>query len=112
MRPFHVEQPAGVLRMLNPPSTMPGVLAEIWLTIGSLRVCVSLDPIHPIFGEQETPTYHLSASFSGKSPTWDQLRDARYNLLPHVDYMAQLLPPLSEYVNFHRYTHHLHEILK
>ena len=72
--------------------------------VGLLSVIVSLNPIHTIFGRTAEPTYHISASMPTKSPSWERLRDLRYQLLPHVRYMAQILPPEEEYVNAHPFT--------
>lgn len=48
----------------------------------------------------------------GRYPTWDEISDARYQLLPDKVYMAQILPPRKEYVNVHPTTFHLFEIPK
>lgn len=81
---------------------------------GQLRVLVS----PPCAGEG----HHLSIShatrfvgpsgkpFPGRYPTWDEIRDARYDLLPDDLTMAMLLPPKAEYVNLHPTTFHLMEI--
>ena len=44
--------------------------------------------------------WHVSVSAAGRYPTWDELADARYDLLPArgLD-MAMILPPLEDYVN-------------
>lgn len=58
----------------------------------------------------EPQGWHLSCSAGNRYPTWDELRDARYDLLPgHMD-MGMILPPLDEYVNTHGHTLHLHEV--
>lgn len=46
----------------------------------------------------------------GRYPTWDEIADARYDLLPDEVTMAMLLPPRDQYVNIHPTTFHLHEI--
>ncbi len=44
--------------------------------------------------------WHLSVSHrSGIYPNWDQLADARYDLIPHDVDMALILPPPGNYVN-------------
>lgn len=88
-----------------------------WLDVedGQIRVFVS-----PPTGPQG---WHLSIShvgrlvdpFSGRPipgriPTWEEIRDARYDLVPDSHTMAMILPPMSEYVNFHATTMHLREI--
>ena len=55
--------------------------------------------------------WHLSISHPTRYPTWDEIRDARYDLLPDDCTMAMLLPPRAEYVNLHPNCFHLHEVL-
>jgi hypothetical protein len=67
---------------------------------------------------KEPAGWHLSISHRtntapprpGRYPTWDEIADARYQLLPDQITVAMLLPPSSEYVNAHQTTFHLHEI--
>jgi len=54
--------------------------------------------------------WHLSISHPGRYPTWDEIRDARYALLPDQCTMAMLLPPKAQYVNLHKNCFHLHEV--
>jgi hypothetical protein len=54
--------------------------------------------------------WHLSISKPDKLPTWEEVRDARYALIPDKATMALLLPPSAEYVNVQEFTLHLHEI--
>lgn len=69
----------------------------------SLRGC-------KILVSRENGKWHLSISRPDKYPDWDDIRDARYALLPDNITMAMLLPPTAEYVNFHKNCFHLHEI--
>jgi hypothetical protein len=42
----------------------------------------------------------MSISVAGRYPTWDEIADARYDLLPSKGMdMALVLPPLEDYVN-------------
>lgn len=68
---------------------------------GALVVIVSKDP--------PSERWHLSISHPHRYPTWDEIRRARYDLLPDDITMAMLLPPKSEYVNVHPNCFHLHE---
>jgi len=54
--------------------------------------------------------WHLSISHPTRYPTWDEVAEARYNLLPLNATIAMLLPPPSEYVNIHDTTFHLWEV--
>jgi hypothetical protein len=56
--------------------------------------------------------WHLSISCRHRYPTWDEIRDARYALVPDGITMAMLLPPKIEYVNLHPNCFHLHEIIE
>jgi hypothetical protein len=54
--------------------------------------------------------WHLSVSKPDKLPTWEEMRDARYALVPDEATMALLLPPRSEYVNVHDFCLQMYEI--
>jgi hypothetical protein len=67
-----------------------------------------------LVGDEPTG-WHLSISFTdnrghqSRYPSWDEIADARYRLLPDdVDFVMHLPPP-SEYVAVHDTTFHLHE---
>lgn len=53
--------------------------------------------------------WHFSISCADRNPTWEEQRDARYDLIPDGVYMVQILPPKAEYVNVHKFTFHWHE---
>ena len=53
---------------------------------------------------------HMSISHRQRYPTWDEIKDARYALLPHDITMAQFLPPPSRYINVHPNCFHLWEV--
>lgn len=59
---------------------------------------------------REPEGWHLSISARGRDPTWGEIVTARYRLCDGIEEMAMYLPPLSEYVNVHQHTFHLHEI--
>lgn len=50
---------------------------------------------------------HLSISHPSRFPTWDEIKDARYALLPDDIDMAMYLPSQSKYVNVHNNCFHL-----
>lgn len=54
--------------------------------------------------------YHLSISCANRYPTWEEIKDARYCLLPLGLTFAQILPPPNEYTNIHPNCFHLWEI--
>ena len=54
--------------------------------------------------------WHLSISHKDRSPTYDEIKEARYAMLPDDIYMAQIFPPKSEFVNLHTNCHHLWQL--
>jgi hypothetical protein len=54
--------------------------------------------------------WHLSVSHPERLPTWEEMRDARYTLVPDQATMVLLLPPKSEYVNVHEFCLQMYEI--
>jgi len=54
--------------------------------------------------------WHVSISHPSRYPTWDEIADVRYALVPDDVTLAMLLPPRSEYVNAHPTTMHLWQI--
>lgn len=62
--------------------------------------------------------WHLSISHRtntqppkpGRYPTWDEISEARYTLIPDEVTMAMLLPPRAQYINTHPTTFHLWEM--
>lgn len=83
---------------------------------GHLSVLVAKEPL----GSGGKLQYHMSISHrtngnppkSGRYPTWDEIADARYKLLPQDLTFVMFLPPPSEYVAVHDTTFHLHEYEK
>jgi hypothetical protein len=73
---------------------------------GILTVIVSEDPRPPIIGAFD---WHLSISHPTRYPAWNEIAQARYDLLPDDITMVMFLPPRSEYVNVHKNCFHLHQ---
>lgn len=67
---------------------------------GDVRVMVTKD----------AGRWHLSASCAYRYPTYDEIADARYDLLADNLEMVMVLPPAANYVNSHPYTFHLWEM--
>lgn len=78
---------------------------------GRLLVIVCREPV-----PGAPMAWHLSISFRNhrgepsRYPSWDEIADARYTLLPDDLTFAMLLPPAGEYVNAHPTTFHLHQL--
>ena len=54
--------------------------------------------------------WHMSVSHPRRYPTWDEIREIRYAILPDNITMGMLLPPIAQYVNLHPNCFHLHEV--
>lgn len=54
--------------------------------------------------------WHLSISREDRYPGWNEIKDARYSLMPDDITVAQILPPAAEFVNIHSNCFHLWEI--
>ncbi len=74
-----------------------------WFKRGALRVCVNQEPTF----DDDRLSWHLSISTSSRYPTWDEIKKARYDLIPHDIWMVQVLPPPEHFVNHHPNTFHL-----
>lgn len=80
-------------------TNMGGEVQGLFLVNACLQVIVGMEG-----GRQ-----HLSVSHPRRYPTWDEIRDVRYALLPNEKTFAILFPPPEEYVNFHKNCFHLYE---
>ena len=76
--------------------------------MGECRIIRAREP-EGIHGEYR---WHLSISCRDRHPSWDEMKVARYRLLPHEVAFAIILPPPYVYVNVPAQDHvfHLHEI--
>lgn len=75
---------------------------------GPCQVLVSIEP-RPKMAPGR-PYWHLSISCRDRYPTWEEIKDARYSLLPMGLTFAQILPPMNEYTNIHPNCFHLWEL--
>lgn len=50
---------------------------------------------------KEYGRWHLSIACDDRLPTWDEVAEARYRIVPDAVTMAMLLPPRAEYINLH-----------
>ncbi len=53
---------------------------------------------------------HLSLSSKDRLPTYEEMKKARYDLMPNNMRVAQILPPVEEFVNIHENCLHLWEL--
>ena len=84
----------------------PGLPSEChnarWFQNGALKVFTSRDG--------DAKHWHLSISHPDRYPTWDEIVEARYELVPDKVTMAMFLPPKNQYVNLHNNCFHLYEV--
>lgn len=59
---------------------------------------------------REYGKWHLSIAHPHRYPTWDEIAEARYRLLPDGIVVAMILPPKQFYINIHRNCFQMHEI--
>lgn len=59
---------------------------------------------------KENNKWHMSISTRNASPSYKEIKAARYKYLPDDVYMAQIFPPKEEFINLHPYCHHLYQI--
>ena len=62
-----------------------------------------------ILVELEPGGWHLSISHKNRYPSWEEIKRARYELLPKDRNFIMVLPPPSDYVNVHPNCFHLYE---
>jgi hypothetical protein len=74
---------------------------------GSLR-CYRLGECTVIV-TREFGRWHLSIAHPRRDPTWLEISQARYRLLPGDLWVGMYLPPKEEYVNLHRFCFQLYE---
>jgi hypothetical protein len=72
--------------------------------MGLCRIMVSQEPAGP----GGALLWHLSISCTHRHPTWDEIKVARYVLLPDELTFGILLPPPNEYVNVPEQDHVFH----
>jgi len=86
------------LLAIDPPLGMPWV--KVFFVGDEARVFVGI----------EDGLWHLSISCPDRYPTWDEIKFARYKLIPDDITMAMLLPPKGDYVNIHPNCFHLWQV--
>lgn len=69
-------------------------------THGECRVIKSID----------NGLHHMSISHQTRLPTYEEMKTARYRFCPPDVTMAQLFPPMSEFVNVHPFCLHLWQV--
>ncbi len=63
-----------------------------------------------VFLAREEGCWHVSIAHPDRYPTWDEIKEVRYAMMPGDITVAMLLPPKEVYVNVHENCFHLWEI--
>lgn len=79
-------------------------LTAVRYSLGNATILVAREPA----GKDGELLYHLSISRPNRHPSWDDIKAARYRLLPHDLTFGVLLPPPEEYVNVPEQDHVFH----
>jgi hypothetical protein len=59
---------------------------------------------------KEMGWWHMSISHASRDLTYEEIKAARYNFLPHDINVAMIFPPEADFVNVHKFCFHLWEI--
>ncbi len=92
------------MKLTSIPSPVAG--ARAFYTSSNCSVMVASEPSGPK-GEMR---WHMSIAHRNRYPHWDEIREARYQLIPNDVTMCMVLPPVSEYVNVHSNCFHLFQL--
>lgn len=89
------------------PVPFQGILGAY--TLAGANILVAREPA----GMNGMLIWHLSISRPNRHPSWDDIKAARYRLLPLDRTFGMLLPPPGEYINVPAQDHvfHLWEII-
>lgn len=106
MRPTFLDESPLPLAEHPPPSTTE---ARLLNATNSYLRCYSLGECSVIV-TREYGRHHLSIAHPRRDPTWREIAEARYRILPGDVVMAMLLPPLASYINLHAHCFQMIEI--
>jgi hypothetical protein len=108
---------AGKLTEVPVPAPTRGLLGShrAYTTASGCSVIVGHEPAREnrsllVLSQSALMLWHLSIAHRHRYPSWDEIADVRYALVPAEVTMALLLPPPDEYVNAHEFCFHLWEI--
>jgi len=72
--------------------------------------CFTTDTGCSILCGYEPVGWHLSISHKERNPTWEEIKQVRYELMPKDVNIGMILPPEENYVNIHQHCFHLFEL--
>lgn len=73
------------------------------MTIEKLGECT-------VFVSVDGGDWHLSISHPTRYPTYEEIKQARYQFIPNEVTMAMIFPPKEQFVNLHPNCFHLWQI--
>ena len=87
------------IRRITPPETFSIYAPE------DILGCYAVNGFLQVFVTRDNGLLHMSVAHPRRYPTWDELRDLRYELLPDDKTFGMLLPPkgLSTSTNYPRH---------
>lgn len=86
-----------------PPDVAAAHVSGTRLYYSRSTKCKVLVAREPVVG------WHLSISHPFRYPSWEEIKAARYTLVPHDVTMVMCFPPPGEFVNVHPNCFHLYE---
>jgi len=86
-----------------PEQTAANFPAGTWIRCFMLGEC-------SVIVTREHGLFHLSIAHRHRYPTWDEISQARYRILPDDVWIVMQLPPRRYFVNVNRFCFHLTEI--
>lgn len=88
---------------------VPGPMAEYAALCGT-KAFLTNTGCSIIVSANEDGRWHISIAHPDRYPTWDEIKDARYQFVPDEIHMVMPLPPERFYLNVHRNAFHLWEL--
>lgn len=102
------------VKLPEPMKAAPGWVRCYQTESGCSVICghepARANPTGLALPESALRLWHLSLAHPERYPTWDEIADVRYKLIPDDVTMALLLPPPDEYLNVHEFCLHCWEI--
>lgn len=103
----------------RPPRSKPLPLAETPVPPATLRRLTTPQNSYvrgyrlgecTVLVTREDGRWHLSIAHPDRLPTWREVAEARYRLMPQEIVAAMVLPPKHAYVNVHEFCFQVYEV--
>lgn len=107
-RPSFEERRPSALREIPAPDALQARLVNVNDANSYLR-CYVLGECSVIV-TKEYGRWHLSIAHTRRYPTWDEIAEARYRILPPDITAALILPPKEHYVNLNKHCFQVVEV--